>query len=109
MSSLKGQIIRKQTIIRLITATVFWLFFTKSFVFIEERYYNKTIVVITTICNLFKNILVWIFYSFGYCSRGAIFERRQCLNEGFAWRGSFSISGHCFILIFCTLIIMEEG
>ena len=41
MSSSKGKIIRKQTIFRLISATVFWLFFTKSFVFIEERYYNK--------------------------------------------------------------------
>jgi hypothetical protein len=31
--------IRKQSIIRLVAATVFWLVFTKSFVFIEERYY----------------------------------------------------------------------
>jgi hypothetical protein len=33
------QKIRKQSIIRLVAATVFWLVFTKSFVFIEERYY----------------------------------------------------------------------
>jgi len=69
--------------LRLLLATGFWFFWTKSFVFIEETY--------------------------GYCSKAIVRSgSKQCLAKGFTWH-SFSISGHTFILIYCTLIIMEEA
>lgn len=46
--------------------------------------------------------------SYGYCSKSAHVTRKQCLAKGLSWYG-FSISGHAFILIYCTLIIMEEA
>jgi len=69
--------------IRLILATCMWFFFTKSFVYVEETY--------------------------GYCGKASNRStRKQCLAKGSTWHG-FSISGHVFILIYCTLIIMEEA
>nr|CAG4645600.1 EOG090X07YX [Lynceus sp. MCZ IZ 141354] len=66
---------------RLLIATAGWLFFTRSFVHIEDNY--------------------------GYCSKNVI-GRKNCLHKGHIWQG-FSISGHTFILIYCTLILMEEA
>ena len=48
-------------------------------------------------------------FSYGYCSKAIVRTgRKACVAKGFSWN-SFSISGHSFILIYCTLIIMEEG
>lgn len=48
-------------------------------------------------------------YSYGYCSKpGAQVTKKQCLSKEYKWFG-FSISGHAFILIYCSLIIMEEA
>jgi len=74
--------IRKH-LLRLLVATSFWFFWTKSFVYVEEAY--------------------------GYCSKTIVRSgSKQCLAKGYTWH-SFSISGHAFILIYCTLIIMEEA
>lgn len=68
---------------RLIIATGVWYFWTNFFVFVEERY--------------------------GYCNKAIVLsDRKQCVSKGHSWNG-FSISGHAFILIYCTLIIMEEA
>jgi len=79
-----GDVIRiRKQLLRLLVATLFWFFWTKSFVYVEEAY--------------------------GYCSKAIVRAgSRQCLAKGFTWH-SFSISGHAFILIYCTLIIMEEA
>nr|CAG4649424.1 EOG090X07YX [Scapholeberis mucronata]SVE93681.1 EOG090X07YX [Scapholeberis mucronata] len=69
--------------LRLLIATSMWFIWTKLFVTIEESY--------------------------GYCSKAITRSgRKQCLSKGHTW-SSFSISGHAFILIYCTLIIMEEA
>nr|CAG4640951.1 EOG090X07YX [Eulimnadia texana] len=73
----------RQHVTRLVIATLMWFFWTKSFVFVEEGY--------------------------GYCSKTQVrHDRKLCLSKGLTWH-SFSISGHTFILIYCTLIIMEEA
>ena len=69
--------------LRLILATCMWLFWTNSFIYVEETY--------------------------GFCGKANVRSgKKQCLSKGLAWH-SFSISGHTFILIYCTLIIMEEA
>ena len=69
--------------LRLVLATCMWLFWTNSFVYVEDTY--------------------------GYCGKVTIRSgKKQCLAKGSTWH-SFSISGHVFILIYCTLIIMEEA
>nr|CAG4650239.1 EOG090X07YX [Sida crystallina] len=78
-----GEVTRlRRHFLRLILATCMWLFWTKSFVYVEETY--------------------------GYCGKASIRSSKLCLTKGSTWH-SFSISGHTFILIYCTLIIMEEA
>nr|CAG4634853.1 EOG090X07YX [Alona affinis] len=76
----KAQI--RKHFLRLLLATINWFFWTNLFVYIEDSY--------------------------GYCSKAIVRGRKSCLTKGFTWNG-FSISGHTFILIYCTLIIMEEA
>nr|CAG4647991.1 EOG090X07YX [Moina brachiata]SVE93071.1 EOG090X07YX [Moina brachiata] len=73
--------IRRQ-MLRLIIATIIWYVCTSTINIVEESY--------------------------GYCSKSAHVTKKQCLAKGLSWYG-FSISGHAFILIYCTLIIMEEA
>ena len=35
-------------------------------------------------------------------------RREACIASGHLWRG-FDLSGHCFLLIFCNLVMHEEG
>ena len=35
-------------------------------------------------------------------------RREACIAGGHLWRG-FDLSGHCFLLIFCNLVMHEEG
>nr|CAG4647142.1 EOG090X07YX [Megafenestra aurita]SVE92453.1 EOG090X07YX [Megafenestra aurita] len=73
----------RRHMLRLLLATGMWFFWTKLFVNVEESY--------------------------GYCSKAIVRSgRKQCISKGHTWN-SFSISGHTFILIYCTLIIMEEA
>ena len=54
-------------------------------------------------------IPTYYIFRYGYCSKAIVrSNRKQCLSKGHSWN-SFSISGHAFILIYCTLIIMEEA
>nr|CAG4646342.1 EOG090X07YX [Macrothrix elegans] len=72
----------RKHLFRLLIATIMWFLWTKLFDIIEDRQ------VIYLKINLTS--------------------RKQCINKGYSWN-SFSISGHTFILIYCTLIIMEEA
>ncbi|XP_022660292.1 FIT family protein CG10671-like isoform X2 [Varroa jacobsoni] len=64
-------------------------------------------VVGTAVWFLFTNFFVYVESKTGSCSGGKITSRTTCLNKGHKWIG-FDISGHCFLLIFCHLLISEE-
>jgi hypothetical protein len=36
-----------------------------------------------------------------------MFDFRECRREGYSWRG-FDTSGHCFLLVWSILFILEE-
>ena len=43
----------------------------------------------------------------GICTSSNHTAKYECVDAGFMWLG-FDISGHCFLLIYCVLIIVEE-
>uniref|UniRef100_A0A182M5Y1 FIT family protein n=1 Tax=Anopheles culicifacies TaxID=139723 RepID=A0A182M5Y1_9DIPT len=67
---------------RLGIATVFWFVWTKLFNIIESSY--------------------------GRCSVRGFDAKTGCLKAGHLWNG-FDISGHAFILIYSSLVLMEEA
>uniref|UniRef100_A0A182QMF1 FIT family protein n=1 Tax=Anopheles farauti TaxID=69004 RepID=A0A182QMF1_9DIPT len=67
---------------RLGIATVFWFVWTKLFNIIESSY--------------------------GRCSVRGFDAKIGCLKAGHLWNG-FDISGHAFILIYSSLVLMEEA
>ncbi|XP_066254323.1 acyl-coenzyme A diphosphatase FITM2 [Euwallacea similis] len=66
---------------RLIIATLFWYFWTNLFNYIEA--------------------------SFGRCQFKQFSSKESCLKQGHIWNG-FDTSGHSFILIYGSLILIEE-
>jgi len=69
-------------LLRLLYGTLAWFVLTTSFEFIEN----------------------WT----GHCEGSVIIESKvDCLEENFKWNG-FDISGHCFLLAFCILLINDE-
>jgi len=68
--------------LRLAIATGFWFSITSLFEMIE--------------------------YKTGLCEMTKYRRRDTCLAHGHGWKG-FDISGHCFLLIFSNLVIIEEG
>jgi len=67
---------------RLVLCTAVWyIFAVKLFPYIEE--------------------------STGVCEVSRLLTKRACRREGFIWRG-FDISGHCFLLTWNNLVIVEE-
>lgn len=81
-----GQVQRifKHHILRISIATFFWWFWTTCFNIIEANYGK---------CNI----------------RGTEFNTKQsCLKSGYYWNG-FDLSGHCFILIYGSLVMIEEA
>jgi len=44
----------------------------------------------------------------GVCELTRYHRKESCLSHGHLWRG-FDLSGHCFLLIFCNLVMHEEG
>lgn len=68
-------------VVRLFVATFFWYFWTSVFNRLEEY--------------------------FGRCS-GNGRTRSECRSAGFLWK-SFDISGHVFILIYSTLVMISEA
>ncbi|KAE8738420.1 hypothetical protein FOCC_FOCC016110 [Frankliniella occidentalis] len=69
-------------LVRLGVATGSWLFWTKLFDYIEVN--------------------------FGKCSIKGDFSKQSCLSQGQYWY-SFHISGHAFILVYSSLILIEEA
>lgn len=67
---------------RMAIATFFWFFWTKLFNVIETTY--------------------------GRCVIKGFSTKSQCLKAGYLWNG-FDISGHAFILIHSSLVLIEEA
>ena len=44
----------------------------------------------------------------GVCEITRYQRKESCRAHGHLWRG-FDISGHCFLLVFCNLVMHEEG
>lgn len=44
----------------------------------------------------------------GVCEFTEYEREESCVSHGHHWRG-FDLSGHCFLLIFCNLLMLEEG
>lgn len=72
----------REHLTRMAIATFFWLVWTKSFNFIEMMY--------------------------GRCNIKGFDTKIACLKGGHFWHG-FDISGHAFILIYSSLVLMEEA
>ena len=67
--------------IRLLIATAVWYYGVNFFLIIEEG---------TGVCVVPKYL-----------------DKNTCKRNGFLWNG-FDISGHCFLLVWCNLVISEE-
>lgn len=67
---------------RILIATMFWWGWTKAFNVIET--------------------------TFGRCSTRGFDTKSSCLKAGHLWQG-FDISGHAFILIYSSLVLIEEA
>lgn len=70
---------------RLAVATFFWYSWTRGFSWLDE-YYGK--------CSA--------------SGKGVGYARVACRSAGYAWK-SFDISGHVFILIYSTLVMISEA
>ena len=61
-------------------------------------------------CCLFnkQNTLSWyLLLNIGSCSNQLIYDIKQCKNANYLWSG-FDISGHCFLLLHSSLLLLEE-
>ena len=65
------------------------------------------LIVSTALWFLFTNIFDLIQEASGVCTNKDFTTPKTCVGEGFIWTG-FDISGHCFLLSFGLLIIVEE-
>ena len=72
----------KNQMIRCVLATGVWYGVTGLFLYVEET---------SGICNVTKFL-----------------NKNECLKGGFKWKG-FDISGHCFLLVWNNLFMIEEG
>lgn len=90
-----------------------------SFVYITSKTYScgKSTVIKNQISRLVFATMVWfsitsLFNSIeaktGMCEVTKYHRREACITNGHLWRG-FDLSGHCFLLIFCNLVMHEEG
>ncbi|XP_030036112.1 fat storage-inducing transmembrane protein [Manduca sexta] len=78
----KKRLIATSHLVRLLIATFFWYFWTTLFNIIETNY--------------------------GRCNIKQLGTKVECLKSGSFWNG-FDISGHCFILIYSSLVMIEEA
>jgi len=72
----------RNNLVRLGIATGVWFGFTTFFNMVEQK---------SGVCEIIKH-----------------HRKESCLASGHHWKG-FDISGHCFLLIFSNLVILEEG
>lgn len=87
----------------------------------QTNFIKKSIKVLSTVVSrdtarMVVNTLVWYFSVNSFvsiekatksCSLGGDIPRDPCLKKGGSWTG-FDISGHTFLLMFSTLLILEE-
>ncbi|XP_053606907.1 acyl-coenzyme A diphosphatase FITM2 [Plodia interpunctella] len=78
----KRKLIVTGHMLRLFIATIFWYSWTTLFNIIETKY--------------------------GRCNSKSFDNKITCLKNGHFWNG-FDISGHCFILIYSSLVMIEEA
>jgi len=98
----------------------FWtLLLLSGFVYITSNTYScgKMSLVKNQVSRLVFATMVWfsitsLFNSIeaktGMCEVTRYHRREACIASGHLWRG-FDLSGHCFLLIFCNLVMHEEG
>ncbi|KAM3722012.1 Acyl-coenzyme A diphosphatase FITM2 [Dirofilaria immitis] len=72
-----------QNLSRIVIATTIWYYCTHAFVVFEQMT--------------------------GHCHGSKLSPRSSCAVDGGKWIPGFDISGHCFILIYSSLIICEEA
>ena len=72
----------KNQVSRLVFATIVWFSITSLFNAIEVKS--------------------------GLCEVTRYHRKESCITNGHLWRG-FDLSGHCFLLVFCNLVMHEEG
>ena len=76
-------VVVKKQMTRLAVATAAWYGMTGAFLLVEEH--------------------------LGICAVGTKFlNKAECLRKGFRWKG-FDISGHCFLLVWNSLFLVEEA
>lgn len=78
----KRRLIVTAHLTRLAVATAFWYIWVSVFNAIETNY--------------------------GRCNVKTYDNKRSCLQQGHFWNG-FDLSGHCFILIYSSLVMIEEA
>ncbi|XP_045515460.1 acyl-coenzyme A diphosphatase FITM2 [Pieris brassicae] len=78
----KRKVIVTSHLSRLLIATISWYMWTTVFNIIETKY--------------------------GRCNSNKFDSKVTCLKNGHFWNG-FDISGHCFILIYSSLVLIEEA
>lgn len=71
-------------------------------------YHMMRMLVATAIWFFCTNFFVYVESTTGVCTAGKIVSRTVCIKKGHQWVG-FDISGHVFILMFCNLLMSEEG
>ena len=90
-----------------------------SFIYITSNTYScgRTGVIKNNMARLAIASLVWYsvttFFDMvesktGVCEITRYHRKESCVSHGHLWRG-FDLSGHCFLLIFCNLVMHEEG
>jgi len=90
-----------------------------SFIYITSNTYScgRVSVVKNNLSRLAFASIVWfsltslfntIEAKTGMCEITKYHRKESCQSNGHLWRG-FDISGHCFLLIFCNLVMHEEG
>lgn len=77
----KKKLIITGHLLRLMIATTFWYVWTTVFNYIETNY--------------------------GRCNSKTYVDKISCLKNGYFWNG-FDVSGHSFILIYSSLVMIEE-
>jgi len=99
-----------------------WTLFPLSFLLLMSSIFSKKGTMLNTksvpiwlrlaVCtsvwfSLAQVVFPYIEESTGVCEVSRLLTKRDCRDEGFGWRG-FDISGHCFLLTWNNLVIIEE-
>ena len=66
------------------------------------------LVIATSVWYGFTGLFLIIEDNSGVCNATKFLNKAECKDGGFRWKG-LDISGHCFLLVWCNLIILEEA